>query len=243
MTETSMPETISSFVRSMWSRLCRTPFRRTAYFVLWVVIFSAIFLHCSLAWGQEVEVAGPNCKAPSICLPKEDVQAFVALLKEKKCMQTTEPKFQLDEIKLFVDKEGRVFYSGEVPHPYQLTMSWCTYDVVAQGHVKVLAAVQEPPIWGFRFRPKAYTSFVLAEPFYPLPEGEEPRGIEDVIDAGVMADVLYYDILNLNLAVGFQSFGAGIGVDLTQNFGAYAGYGLTWGDWHHSPNLGLWFGF
>jgi hypothetical protein len=58
-----------------------------------------------------------------------------------------------------------------------------------------------------------------------------------------MVDFLYYDWANLNAAVGFRSLGGGVGFDLTENFGAYAGYALTWGSWHHNVNIGFWFSF
>lgn len=198
------------------------------------------------AHGQEVVVVeqeGVACMSPSVCVPKEDMDAFVELLREKKCLQNEKPDFKLDPINIVVDKDGRVFYSGAMPHPYKLHMSWCGYDVVAEGQIKLTAAIKEPETWGFRFRPKAYISFLLAEPFYEVALTQEKPGLEDVVDAGVMVDFFHYDFVNLNAAVGFQSVGAGVGFDLTANFGAYVGYGLTWGDWHHNPNVGVYFGF
>ena len=99
-----------------------------------------------------------------------------------------------------------------------------------------------PSTWGFRFRPKAYIWVLPGEAFYSIPDTES-LGVMDLIDAGVMVDFLYYEWANLNAAVGFRSLGGGIGFDLTENFGAYGGYALTWGDWHHNANLGLWFSF
>lgn len=177
------------------------------------------------------------------CVPDEDMEKFLTVLREKKCLQTEKPQFELDGINIVIDKDGRVFHSGAVPYPYKLKMRWCGYEVDGEGQVKVIAAMKEPEIWGFRFRPKAYISFLLGEPFYPVLEGEEKPGIEEVVDAGVMVDFFHYDWFNLNIAAGYQSFGGGVGFDLTANFGAYAGYALTWGDWHHNPNLGVYFGF
>lgn len=174
------------------------------------------------------------------------MQEIVKVLEQKRCMQTTEPSFKLDPINLILDKEGRVFYNGAQPYPYKVRMDWCGYTVNGEGSLNVVAALQEPPTWGFRFRPKAYIGVLLAEPFYPK-EGEswqlEDVSFDDVFDAGVMVDFFFVEFFNLNVAVGFQSFGAGVGFDLTKNFGAYIGYALTWGDWHHNPNVGFWFGF
>jgi len=167
---------------------------------------------------------------------------IVEVLKEKKCLQTTKPEFDLDPINIVVDRDGRIFYSGAEPHPYSVRMNWCNYEVEATGKVDIVAAMREPPIWGFRFRPKAYIGVLPGEAFYSLPEDDSIH-VMDLVDAGVMVDFLYYDWANLNAAVGFRSLGAGIGFDLTSNFGAYGGYALTWGDWHHNANLSLWFSF
>jgi hypothetical protein len=205
-----------------------------------------LVLASATAHGQEVvviEQEGVACMSPSVCVPKEDMDAFVELLREKKCLQNDKPEFKLDPINIVVDKDGRVFYSGAMPHPYKLHMKWCGYEITAEGQIKLTAAMNEPPIWGFRFRPKAYISFLLAEPFYELAVNQENPGLEDVLDAGVMVDFLYYDFVNLNAAVGFQSVGGGVGFDITKNFGAYVGYGLSWGRWHHNPNAGVYFGF
>ena len=190
--------------------------------------------------GGAVEV--PICEPPATCVPEKDMEVFVKLLREKKCLLGEEPTFELDPINIVVDRQGRVFYSGAEPHPYTVKMTWCDYEVEAKGKVDIVAAMREPPIWGFRFRPKAYIGALPGEAFYSIPDGESLEVI-DLVDAGAMVDFLYYDWANLNVAVGFRSVGGGIGFDLTENFGAYGGYALTWGDWHHNANIGLWFSF
>jgi len=183
-----------------------------------------------------------SCEPPATCVPEEDMRTFVTLLREKKCQLDEPPKFDLDPINIVVDKQGRVFYSGAEPRPYTLKMGWCSYAVEAQGKVDIVAAMREPDIWGFLFRPKAYISALPLEALYELPE-DESLDATDLVDSGVMVDFLHYDWANLNAAVGFRSFGGGIGVDLTENFGAYAGYALTWMSWHHNVNVGFWFSF
>lgn len=186
------------------------------------------------------------------CVSDEDMKKFVQLLKDRQCLDTSPPTFELDPVNIVVDKDGRVFYSGAPPHPYTVRMKWCNYEVEAQGKVNVVAAVLTPPIWGFRFRPKAYIGLLPGEAFYHAAEnaaaelaGEatDSLSVMDVIDAGVMVDFLHYDWVNLNVAAGFRSFGGGIGADLTDNFGAYLGYANTWGTWHHNLNLSIWFSF
>jgi hypothetical protein len=163
---------------------------------------------------------------------------FVKLLKEKQCQLNETPELKLDPIQIVIDKRGRVFSTGDKPYPYTIQLTWCNYEIEAVGRVKVVAAMKQPPIWGLRFRPKAYLGVLPLEPFY----GED-LGFRDVVDAGVMLDFLYYDWANLNATVGYRSVGMAVGIDLTENFGAAVGYGLTWGQWHHSVVPSLWFGF
>jgi hypothetical protein len=180
------------------------------------------------------------CASPATCVPKAEMDIFVKLLQEKKCQLDESPEFELDPIQIIIDKDGRVFHSGADPKPYKLRMRWCNYEVEAEGKVKLIAAMRQPPIWGFRLRPKAYMGILPSEVFY---SSDDPREFGDFVDAGVMVDFLYYDWANLNGVVGYRSVGAGVGIDLTENFGVYSGYALTWGGWHHNANLSLSFSF
>lgn len=205
----------------------------------------------ALAWAQQPDPdPGPPqepfgasvCEPPATCVPKEDLDRMVEVLREKQCLISNPPEFELDPVSIVIDRDGRVFFSGAEPHPYTLRMKWCSYTIEAKGKVTIIAAMREPPTWGFRFRPKAYISALPFEAIYSDPELDDLR-VHDLVDAGAMVDFFYWEWANLNAAVGFRSLGGGIGFDLTSNFGAFAGYGLTWGDWDHNINLGLWFSF
>lgn len=223
----------------------------------WLLILALCLLAAPL-WAQEAPkapVPSPEPEAPpaasgaaaepcpdGTCVPDADLKKMVEVLREKKCLQTEKPEFDLDPINIVVDRQGRIYYSGAEPHPYTVRMTWCNYEVEAAGKVDIVAAMRVPSTWGFRFRPKAYIGVLPGEAFYNIPDTESLE-VMDLVDAGVMVDFLYYEWANLNAAVGFRSLGGGIGFDLTENFGAYGGYALTWGDWHHNANLGLWFSF
>lgn len=182
----------------------------------------------------------PVCEPPSVCIPGSEMSLIVRLLEDKKCQLDEAPEFKLDPIQVITDRQGRVFFSGADPKPYTLTMTWCNYEIEAKGKVNLIAAKREPPIWGFRLRPKAYMGLVPSDAFYG---SDDPRRFRDFVDAGVMVDFLHYDWANLNAAVGYRSVGGGVGFDITENFGVYSGYALTWVDWHHNVNLSLWFSF
>lgn len=178
-----------------------------------------------------------ECQPPATCVPKQDMDVFTTVLREKQCLLKTQPTVQADPITIVTDKEGRVFVSGSDPKPYQLKIHWCTYDIVATGHVNVVAGLREEPLYGFRFRPKAFLGFLFAEAL------AKDKTAKDGVDAGLLVDFAYWHWLNLNASVGFRSVGAGLGVDITKNFGAYAGYAITWGGWNHNPQASLWFAF
>jgi hypothetical protein len=186
--------------------------------------------------GEAVPAPEPQ-ECNGTCVPPGDMAKLVTVLQERKCLNETPPEFKMDPINIIVDRQGRVFFSGADPQPYKLHMKWCNYEAEGTGKVKVLAAVQEPPTYGFRFRPKAFVGMLLVEPFR---EGKKPK---DGLDAGLMVDAFYIKDFNLNVHAGFRSVGAGIGVDIFRSFGAYAGYALAWDGFHHNPEASLWFAF
>lgn len=188
-----------------------------------------------LALGGDVVPEPAACEGT--CVPPADMAKIVTVLKERQCFEKTKPEFKMDPVNIIVDREGRVYFSGSNPQPYKLSMSWCNYNIEAEGKVNVLAAVQEPPSYGFRFRPKAFVGMLVLEPFR---EGKKPK---DGLDAGLMVDALYLKDFNLNVHAGFRSIGAGIGVDIFRSFGAYVGYALAWDGFHHNPEASLWFAF
>lgn len=182
------------------------------------------------AWA-EGEACNGTCVAP------DDMKKIVTVLQEAQCLKKEQPTYKLDPVNIVVDRDGRIFFSGADPQPYRLHMHWCNYDVDAEGKVNVLAAVQEPPSYGFRFRPKAYVGYLLAEPF------REGRTAKDGVDAGLMVDPFYVKDFNLNVHVGFRAVGVGLGVDIFRSFGGYAGYAISWDGFHHNPEAALWFSF
>jgi hypothetical protein len=188
-----------------------------------------------LLWPSSALAA--ECAEGSTCVPPEDMKAFVTILKEKKCLQTEKPTFTLDPITIITDEHGRVFYTGADPNPYKLKMTWCGYEADGEGSVKLTAAMKEPETWGFRFRPKAYLGYLPLEPI------AYSKTASQGIDAGLMLDFFHVQFANVNVAVGFRSFGLGAGVDITKNFGGYLGYAMTWASWNHNLNSGIWFAF
>lgn len=189
--------------------------------------------------GPEAALAAPEpipCPEDHTCVPDGDMAVFVKLLHEKKCLNTEKPKFELDSVVVITDHRGRVYFSGAGPKPYKLKMSWCNYDVEAQAEVETVVAMREEPTWGFRPRLKATFGILLTE----LVEASE---FSDALDGGLLFEPFYVHWVNLNAYVGVRSFGAGVGFDITTNFGGYAGYSLTWGGWRSNPFVSVFFSF
>lgn len=183
--------------------------------------------------------APPSGVVPTVKLPLKDLEKFVQLAKERRCLDESSPEFSLDPVTIVTDVDGRVFYSGGGEgneQPYEIRMHWCHYDVTVKSTIKLVVARKEPETWGFRFRPKAYLGWL------PLKVIDGAR-LTTGIDAGFMLDLFYWEDLNLNVAVGVRSIGAGVGFDLTRNFGVFVGYGVGWSSPLHNLNVSAYFAF
>lgn len=191
----------------------------------------ATLLLCAPAAAQPTPCAEGN-----VCVPEADLEKFVAIARERQCLDDKDPVFTIDSVTVITDSDGRVFYSGADPKkPYKITMKWCHLAIEAEGEVELVAAIRTPETSGFRFRPKAYLGY--------LPLKLADREFNEGIDAGILLDLAYIEWVNFNLAAGFRSVGAGLGFDLTTNFGAYAGYALGWTKPLHNANVGIYFAF
>ena len=189
---------------------------------------------CLLTITQLLMAENLPCSSPDQCVSDKDMSAFIQVLTEKQCLQKTHPTFQLDPITIVVDKEGRVYYSGAAPKPYTVKMTWCGYDVIAEGSVALVVAKNEPPVWGFRFRPKFAGSYLFVDGF------SSTKAV-DGVDIGILWDIFYYKAVNLNIATGFRSVGAGVGLDLFRNMTLYGGYAFSWWTLKHNPSVGVGF--
>lgn len=150
------------------------------------------------------------------CIAQEDMDVILAVLEQKRCQLEEAPEITLDPITIIVDKDGRIYTSGNGPRPYKVRIDWCGYEIEGEGQVPVVAAVREEPTWGFRFRPKATVGV--------LPFASNGR----FFDAGLLVEPFHVSWVNVNGYVGVQSVGGGIGVDVTTNFGGYVGYSLSY---------------
>ena len=177
-----------------------------------------------------------ECPKGVTCVPDEEMETFIQLLRDQKCREATKPEFTSDGVNIVVDREGRVYGSGTGDKPYKLHMDWCNYELDAEAQIHLDVAQRVEPTWGFRLRLKATAGLLVVDAF------TEDK-IYEAIDGGLLVDAFFVQWFNLNAYIGFRSFGAGAGVDITQHFGAYAGYALTWASWRSNPFVGIYFEF
>lgn len=202
-----------------------------------LLAFAALLLLSQEAQGQE---AAPQCVSTvtEVCVPLADLKSFIALAKERKCLDETPPDIIVDPITIVTDVDGRVFYTGADPKkPYKVKLKWCHYDLNGEGQVDLVAAQREPETWGFRFRPKAFLGYL------PLGTILKDSAFSSNIDAGLMVDVFHVEWANLNATVGFRSVGGDIGFDITKNFGLSVGGGVTWDGFKSAVRISGWFAF
>lgn len=187
-------------------------------------MFAVVFLLAAEARGQ-------GCEG-GVCVPKDDLRAFVQLAREAKCRNETPPQLVADPITIVLDREGRVYGSGAAPQPYTVKLHWCNYDIEGKGQVKLIAAQREEPTSGFRFRVKATVGYLPASAYYAK---DGYAGL----DVGVLLEPFFWSWANVNAYVGVRAVGAGLGVDITRNMGLYLGYALAWGTWQHNPHAAV----
>lgn len=213
-----------------------TSFRLAPAFLALLSVFLARPIHAQQPSPTTVTQSTDStpCPAGMTCVANDDMKVFVQLLKDQKCRTDTPPKFTLDPITVVVDRQGRVYYSGNEPKPYKLHIDWCNYRVDATAKVSLTVAQKVEPTWGFRFRPKAAFGYLPVE---ALEEKDASKGL----DGGILVEPFFIQWFNVNAYVGVRSVGAGIGFDLTKNFGLYLGYSIAWGTWRSNPFGGLYF--
>lgn len=185
---------------------------------------------------RETVAQDEPCPYGKVCVDQEDMIPILDALHEKKCLLETPPKVTSDALTIVTDRQGRIYGSGSNPVPFQMTLNWCNYEITAKGQTRIMAAQRIEPSWGFRFRPKATFGVLGTE----LLGGEK---FTDTLDGGLLLEPFYVGPVNVNGYVGLRSGGAGLGLDVTKNFGVGLGYAITWGAWRSNPFVSLYFAF
>ena len=191
------------------------------------VVFLSVSLVSSTAGARE-------CPPQDVCVERPDILLMAQLAREAQCRATTEPEVTAEPITILLDKQGRVFGSGTGDKPFTLRLDWCNYEIEMKSQIRLIAAQAVEPHWGFRLRPKASVGILTRE----LLDGETLLQYGDV---GLMLEPFFYRWFNVNGYVSFRSVGAGLGFDITTNFGAAVLFNTRWGEWRVNPFVAVFF--
>lgn len=170
----------------------------------------------SLLLATPVQAQEPvePCPEGMTCVPPEDMEVFIELLKDRKCQNTVAPKIGIAPIPLLIDREGRTYGIART----KVIMTWCGRTILGEGPVDIKAAIQElppPPPPGL-WQPTLKLGLGFSGPTAFGPE------------ALALFQPLAYKALTLNAHLGTKTFGAGLGYNLTSTGGIYLGYGLSY---------------
>jgi hypothetical protein len=193
----------------------------------WLVALGALLFALS-ASAQETPAPTAAPEQTGTWVPNEDMKTLLQLVQDQKCRTETAPAIDLAPVVVIVDRQNRVYYTGNAPDPYRVHLDWCNYKIDASAKVQIQVAQRVESTWGFRFRPKATFGVLGTELF-------KAKRVADAFDGGLLLEPFFIQWVNFNAYIGVRSVGAGVGFDLTKNLGAYLGYALTWGDWRSNP--------
>jgi len=188
------------------------------------------------------------------CLTKEQREKIVEALKELDDIHRSKAELEFPEpIVIVRDWEDRVYVNGGERKPVKVKLrigGHVDRDLEARLPVRVFYREKPPDPW-FRLRIRAQFGILVPQLVRSVRNAasdaspERDGGLEEFWDAGIGWDFFHVPDWGLNLAAytGIRSLGGGLGMDLTKNFGLYAGYGVTYDGWDHSLLTSAYFAF
>lgn len=206
------------------------------------------------ALAQDPEPERPPCSqelldSGGICLTKEQKEKLVKAVKELEDIHGSKAEIELEEpIVIVRDWEDRVYVNGGEKKPIKMKLKIGEHvdrDLEVQLPIRVYYREEPPDPW-FRLRVRFQAGILIPEAIRSIrntDDGDDETGLEEFWDAGLSWDFLHYDALNLAVYTGIRSVGIGPGVDLTKNFGLYAGYSFVYASLGHSLQTAAYFSF
>lgn len=188
------------------------------------------------ASAQESEK--PPCPPPyAVCLTEEEKKKVVEAVKELDELKSSPAELEFKEPIIIVrDWQGRTYVNGgdQRPIPVKLKIGGIVdRDLEMKLPVRVYER-EEPEDPMFRARFRAQLGLMIPEVVRSAVDGD----LNWFWDGGVSLDFFHYDMFNVSVYVGVQSLGGGLGLDITKNFGIYAGPHLS----YQSLGLTAWVG-
>lgn len=143
-----------------------------------------------------------------------------------------------DQIAIIRDWDGRVYINGGESNPLRFNLK---LGETIDRDMAVILPTQiyyrpKPPDPMFRLRIRAQFGLLAFNITDSLKDDKTK-----FMDAGVGWDFFHYKDLNVSAYTGLRSFGAGVGLDLTKNFGPYVGYSMVYDGLKSNAFLGVYF--
>lgn len=204
----------------------------------------ALTLAAQLAYAQQ-DCPKEITDAGGACLTKAQRDQVVEALKELKDIHDSKAELEFPEpIVIIRDWEDRIYVNGGEKRPVKAKLRIGQHvdrDLEMQLPIQVFYREEPPPPW-LRLRVRAQLGVLVLEAVRAAGSDGDPKPFWD---AGIGWDFAHVPDLELNLAAytGVRSAGGGLGIDLTRNFGLYAGYGLVYDGWSHSALAAGYFSF
>jgi hypothetical protein len=140
--------------------------------------------------------------------------------------------------KVFRTKKWKEEEKAKWPMPVPTaTVKACGTEITIGVDVsKSTSYIRQEPIAAFKPKLKIMGWYN----FQNISMGGQPL---DGLDIGLGFEPFHVWNFNLNLVIGLRSFGGGLGIKISNNFGGYVGAQVTWMTWKVGPGAGLYFTF
>lgn len=176
------------------------------------------------------------------CFTEEQINKLREAVAELKNIHSSPVTVEIPKpIVIVRDFDGRVYVNGGSSVPLRMKIKIGKH---IDRDVDVTLTPQiwyrpDPPQPMFRLRIRAQAGVLVPETFETL------SGTRDKypIDAGLSWDFFHLGPVNLAAYTGARSAGGGPGLDLTKNFGIYAGYAIVYDGFRSSAMAAAYFSF
>jgi hypothetical protein len=171
----------------------------------------------------------------------QDKKGRVYVSAQSEETQAVLDKWKEIEKKVFKTKKWKAAEKEKYPMPVPTgTVKACGTEIeIAVDVSESTSYIREEPIAAFKPKLKIMAWY----DFHQIGNVDAGWTPEDGIDVGLGFEPFHVWNFNLNVVVGIRSFGGGLGINITNNFGGYVGVQVKWGSWLVAPGAGLYFTF
>lgn len=174
------------------------------------------------------------------CLTSDQYEQVKKALVELDDVHKSPAEIKVEQPVVIVqDWQGRVYVNGgdQKPIPMKLKIGqYVDRDMAVTLETRVFYR-EKPPDPMFRLRIRAQAGLLVPQLI------DAVKAKQNFFDGGVGFDFFHLGPANVSANVGIFSSGAGLGLDLTKNFGVLAGYAMVYDGWKSGALIGTYFSF